>query len=176
MARPTAGPWSRAKKARCAFVRLRGWWRFLSIPRTATSSPWMPRLDSSRLMRLAGESATETRVRVNAQLIDAESGAHLWAERFEEDVADLFKLQDQVVGRLANSLGSELVGGSGARCSLATSKVRAVFPNFVEKKSGRERRVARLRSFMSRKTEDGETHRHHHPSRRLGHCRLEIKC
>src|SRR5208282_1773578 len=39
----------------------------------------------------------------------AESGAHLWADRFAEDVADLFKLQDQVVGRLANSLGSELV-------------------------------------------------------------------
>jgi adenylate cyclase len=51
----------------------------------------------------------QNRVRVNAQLIDAESGAHLWADRFEEDVADLFKLQDQVVGRLANSLGSELV-------------------------------------------------------------------
>jgi adenylate cyclase len=51
----------------------------------------------------------QNRVRVNAQLIDAQSGAHLWAERFEEEVADLFKLQDQVVGRLANSLGSELV-------------------------------------------------------------------
>src|SRR5271155_2430088 len=51
----------------------------------------------------------QNRVRINAQLIDAESGAHLWADRFEEDVADLFKLQDQVVGRLANSLGSELV-------------------------------------------------------------------
>jgi adenylate cyclase len=50
-----------------------------------------------------------TRVRVNAQLIDAGSGAHLWADRFEEDVADLFKLQDQVVARLANSLGYELV-------------------------------------------------------------------
>ena len=50
-----------------------------------------------------------TRVRVNAQLIDAQSGAHLWADRFEEDVADLFKLQDQVVARLANSLGNELV-------------------------------------------------------------------
>ena len=37
------------------------------------------------------------RVRVNAQLIDAESGAHLWADRFDEDVADLFKLQDEVV-------------------------------------------------------------------------------
>ena len=49
------------------------------------------------------------RVRVNAQLIDAESGAHLWADRFEEDVADLFKLQDQVVARLANALSYELV-------------------------------------------------------------------
>ena len=38
-----------------------------------------------------------TRVRVNAQLIDAESGAHLWADRFEEDVVDLFKLEDEVV-------------------------------------------------------------------------------
>src|SRR6202044_215313 len=41
------------------------------------------------------------RVRVNAQLIDGESGAHLWADRFEEDVADLFKLQDEVVARIA---------------------------------------------------------------------------
>jgi TolB-like protein len=37
------------------------------------------------------------RTRVNAQLIDAESGAHLSADRFQEDVADLFKLQDDVV-------------------------------------------------------------------------------
>jgi TolB-like protein len=42
----------------------------------------------------------QNRVRVNAQLIDAETGAHLWAERFEVDLADLFKLQDQVVARL----------------------------------------------------------------------------
>ncbi len=50
----------------------------------------------------------QSRVRVNAQLIDAESGAHLWADRFEEDMADLFRLQDQIVARLANSLGYEL--------------------------------------------------------------------
>ena len=49
------------------------------------------------------------RVRVNAQLIDAESGAHLWADRHEENVADLFKLEDQVVARLVNSLGYELI-------------------------------------------------------------------
>jgi adenylate cyclase len=51
----------------------------------------------------------QNRVRVNAQLIDAESGAHIWADRFEEDVADLFKLQDELVDRLANTLGNELV-------------------------------------------------------------------
>jgi adenylate cyclase len=51
----------------------------------------------------------QNRVRVNAQLIDTASGAHLWADRFEEDASDLFKLQDQVVARLANSLGYELV-------------------------------------------------------------------
>ena len=55
----------------------------------------------------------QNRVRVNAQLIDAASGAHLWADRFEEDVGDLFKLQDQVVARLANALGYELVKAEG---------------------------------------------------------------
>jgi TolB-like protein len=47
----------------------------------------------------------QNRVRVNAQLIDADSGAHLWADRFDEDVAGLFKLQDHVVARLASGLG-----------------------------------------------------------------------
>ena len=51
----------------------------------------------------------QNRVRVNTQLIDAESGADLWADRFEEDVADLFKLQDEVVARLGNTLGNELL-------------------------------------------------------------------
>ena len=39
----------------------------------------------------------------------------MWADRFEEDASDLFKLQDQVVARLANSLGSELVWAEGER-------------------------------------------------------------
>jgi adenylate cyclase len=57
----------------------------------------------------------QNRARVNAQLIDAESGAHLWADRFEEDVADLFKLQDEVVARLADSLGFELIKAEAAK-------------------------------------------------------------
>ena len=56
-----------------------------------------------------------TRVRANAQLIDAQSGAHLWADRFEEDASDLFKLQDRVVARLANSLGNELIKAEGEK-------------------------------------------------------------
>ena len=55
------------------------------------------------------------RVRVNAQLIDAESGAHVWADRFEEDVVDLFKLQDEVVARLARALQVELVNAEALR-------------------------------------------------------------
>ena len=55
------------------------------------------------------------RVRVNIQLIDAEFGAHLWADRFEEDFADLFKLQDQVVAQIANSLRVELVNAESHR-------------------------------------------------------------
>src|ERR1700678_3040500 len=55
------------------------------------------------------------RVRVNAQLIDAESGAHLWADRFEEDVVDLFKLQDEVVARLARTLQIELANAEAQR-------------------------------------------------------------
>ena len=43
------------------------------------------------------------RMRVNVQLIDAESGAHLWAERFDKPVADLFDMQDEIVARLAGT-------------------------------------------------------------------------
>jgi adenylate cyclase len=57
----------------------------------------------------------QNRVRVNAQLIDAESGADLWADRFDENQADLFKLQDQVVARLANTLNLELTEAEAAK-------------------------------------------------------------
>jgi TolB-like protein/class 3 adenylate cyclase/Flp pilus assembly protein TadD len=50
-----------------------------------------------------------SRFRVNVQLIDAETGNHLWAERFDKPVADLFDVQDEIVSRLANTLTSQLV-------------------------------------------------------------------
>jgi adenylate cyclase len=48
-------------------------------------------------------------VRVNAQLIDADTDAHLWAERFDGDTSDLFALQDEVTSRIANALSVELI-------------------------------------------------------------------
>ncbi len=63
----------------------------------------------------------QNQVRVNAQLVDAESGAHLWADRSEEDVAGLFKLQDQVVARLATTLGFELVKAEAKRSARSSN-------------------------------------------------------
>ena len=54
-------------------------------------------------------------LRVNVQLVDAETGNHLWAERFDKPVADLFDMQDEIVSRLANSLNAELVAAEARR-------------------------------------------------------------
>jgi TolB-like protein len=54
-------------------------------------------------------------LRVNAQLIDAQTGGHLWAERFDRDIGDLFALQNEITGRIAVALDIELVGAEAAR-------------------------------------------------------------
>ena len=55
------------------------------------------------------------RMRVNVQLVDAESGNHLWADRFDKPVADLFDMQDEIVARLANALNAQLVFAEARR-------------------------------------------------------------
>jgi adenylate cyclase len=57
------------------------------------------------------------RMRVNVQLIEAETGSHLWAERFDKPVADLFDMQDEIVSRLANRLGQELARAEAGRAA-----------------------------------------------------------
>ncbi|MBB4382982.1 winged helix-turn-helix domain-containing protein [Bradyrhizobium sp. SBR1B] len=66
------------------------------------------------------------RLRVAVQLIDAETGQHLWAERFDKPVADLFDMQDEIVSRLANALDAELVLAEAKRAE------RALNPNALE--------------------------------------------
>jgi TolB-like protein len=55
------------------------------------------------------------RFRVNVQLIDAQSGNHIWAERFDKPVADLFDMQDEIVSRLANTLDAQLIAAEARR-------------------------------------------------------------
>jgi adenylate cyclase len=54
-------------------------------------------------------------IRVNAQLVDAETGAHLWAERFDRDSGDLFALQNEITARIARALQSQLAIAEAAR-------------------------------------------------------------
>jgi TolB-like protein len=60
-----------------------------------------------------------SRMRINVQLIDAETGNHLWAERFDKPIADLFDMQDEIGARLANQLGTELVTVEARRAARA---------------------------------------------------------
>jgi TolB-like protein len=55
------------------------------------------------------------RMRINAQLVDTETGAHLWAERFDKPVADLFATQDEIVARLAGQLDAAIVSAEARR-------------------------------------------------------------
>ena len=58
---------------------------------------------------------SDERVQVNVQLIDAEIGAHVWADRFDTDRTSLSEAQREITGRLARSLNIELISDVGRR-------------------------------------------------------------
>ena len=64
------------------------------------------------------------RMRVNVQLIDAETGNHLWAERFDKPLADLFDMQDEIVARLAGALNTQLVAAEARRAEQGRTSTR----------------------------------------------------
>jgi adenylate cyclase len=69
-------------------------------------------------VRKAGE-----RIRVTAQLIDATMGHHLWAERYDRDLKDVFALQDEITMKILTGLQCELTEGEqGGRASLCARK------------------------------------------------------
>ena len=59
-----------------------------------------------------------SRLRVNAQLIDGVTGNHLWADRFDKPMADLFDMQDEIVSHLANQVRAELIANEARRAEL----------------------------------------------------------
>ena len=93
------------------------------------------------------------RMRVNVQLIDAETGNHLWAERFDKPVADLFDMQDEIVARLASALNAQLVVAEARRAELAPNpdSLDLYFQGLAWFNKGRNPdSVAQARSFYER--------------------------
>jgi tetratricopeptide (TPR) repeat protein len=66
------------------------------------------------------------RVRLNVQLIDAETNEHLWVERFDKDRRELLQIHNEIVGRLSRSVGIELIRTEAARHSDKTEEWDAV--------------------------------------------------
>ena len=67
-------------------------------------------------------------MRVNVQFIDADVGNHLWAERFDKPLADLFDMQDEIVARLANALEAQLTAAEARRAEQgADTRTRSTY-------------------------------------------------
>jgi TolB-like protein/Tfp pilus assembly protein PilF len=93
------------------------------------------------------------RLRMNVQLIDAENGNHLWAERFDKPIADLFDMQDEIVSRLANTLNARFieVEARRAECSLHPDAVDLYFQGMAYLNKGRTPEyMAQSRRFFER--------------------------
>ena len=93
------------------------------------------------------------RLRVNVQLIDAETGNHIWAERFDKPVVDLFDMQDEIVARLANALDAQLMEAEARRArTLAVARRDGpVFPGQgVHEPGHHPEYTAQARGFFER--------------------------
>jgi tetratricopeptide (TPR) repeat protein len=87
------------------------------------------------------------------QLIDAETGNHLWAERFEKPIADLFDLQDEIVSRLANTLNAQLIEAEALRAERSPhpDALDLCFQGKAYANKGRtSEHLAQARSFFER--------------------------
>ena len=90
-------------------------------------------------MRRAGDQ-----VRINAQLIDTVSDHHLWADRYDGTLSDVFKLQDQVIAKIASALAVKLTSEEAA----ATAEIETTVPEAYDT-------LLLGMEFLHRDTEDG---------------------
>ena len=93
------------------------------------------------------------RMRVNVELIDAQSVNHLWAERFDKPLADLFDMQDEIVAHLAGSLNAQLAAAEARRAEKAPNpnSVDLYFQGLAWLNKGMiPDTVSRARSFFNR--------------------------
>jgi TolB-like protein/Flp pilus assembly protein TadD len=93
------------------------------------------------------------RLRVNVQLIDVETGNHLWAERFDKPITDLFDMQDEIVSRLANTLNAQLIEAEARRAerSLHPDAMDLIFQgSSCWNKGWTSEHMAQARAFFER--------------------------
>jgi TolB-like protein len=92
-------------------------WRFLAV--RSRSASFRYRGPAADLQQVARELSVRfivegsirrmgSRIRITAQLIDSETGSHVWAERFDRDAADIFSVQDKVVQTIVSSLAGRI--------------------------------------------------------------------
>ena len=72
------------------------------------------------------------RIRITAQLIDAESGAHLWAERYDRAIDDIFAVQDEITLVLATEMQVNLTEGEQARLRYTTTSNVEAWTHWVQ--------------------------------------------
>jgi tetratricopeptide (TPR) repeat protein len=65
------------------------------------------------------------RLRISAQLIDASTGTHLWAERYDRDIADIFAVQDEITEQVAGAIEPELLKSEGSAAIRRTNNLSA---------------------------------------------------
>jgi adenylate cyclase len=92
------------------------------------------------------------RVRITAQLIDAETGGHLWADRFDRDLSDIFAVQDEVTRKIVDALKIKLNPGEAARLAAVETTSSIAHDFFL---AGRETLwgTSRNRETFERSTE-----------------------
>ena len=66
-------------------------------------------------MREGSGRKAGSRIRISAQLIDAQTGNHVWAERYDRELADIFELQDEMTATIVGAIEPELGGAERAR-------------------------------------------------------------
>jgi TolB-like protein len=76
------------------------------------------------------------RLRINAQLIDASTGHHLWADRYDGDMSDIFALQDNITGKIISALALKLTTGEQiALADRGTDNIQA-YDSFLKGRQG----------------------------------------
>src|SRR5262249_48904812 len=86
------------------------------------------------------------RVRVTAQLIDATTGNHLWAERYDRPMKDVFAVQDEITGKIVAALDVEMVEGEQARMWRRSTTNMEAYQSFMR---GREHLILLTREELA---------------------------